>query len=66
MGFASDIYSARWASSAQTMAAMARHNDGRGDHDGSRGKFVEIIFSKVSRVAANLRRKWWARQGSNL
>jgi hypothetical protein len=51
-GFASDSYSARPASDMQRLAPVAKLIDGGGVHDGFRGKFVEIIFSQVSRRAA--------------
>jgi hypothetical protein len=52
MGFASDCHSIRSTSDAQRGAAGAKLVEGERGHDGSRGKFVEIIFSPVSRKAA--------------
>src|SRR4051812_26559133 len=51
-GFASDSHSIRSTSDAQATAAMAKLSDSECVHDGSRGKFVEIIFSMASRIAA--------------
>jgi hypothetical protein len=51
-GFASDSCFARSTSDAQHMAAMAEHTGSENNHEGFRGKFVEIIFSPVSRKAA--------------
>jgi hypothetical protein len=52
MGFASDSHSIRSTSDAQAMAAIAKLSDSECVHDGSRRKFVEIIFSPVGRKAA--------------
>jgi hypothetical protein len=51
-GFASASCSACPTSDAQRMSAVAKLTGGEGLDDGSRGKFVEIIFSQVSRKAA--------------
>ena len=50
-GFASDSYSVRSTSDSQPIAALAQLIDGERVRDGSRGKFVEIIFSQTGREA---------------
>ena len=51
-GFASDSRSSRSTTGARPMAAVAKLIDGAKVHEGFRGKFVEIIFSPVSRKTA--------------
>jgi hypothetical protein len=52
MGFASDSHSIRLTSNALAIATKAKRMDSECVHDGSRGKFVETIFSPVSRIVA--------------
>ena len=56
-GFASDSHFIRSTSDAQAMPDMAKLINSECIHDGSRGKFVEIIFSPVSRKTAKPLRK---------